>query len=241
MKSGLLFGIACALVLHVGVILFGGSLFGGNKKDHGTLAKVELLSEKDLEAEKEKPKPKEQQMAEKTEKMDSQDEKPPDANEVVRNIELSEAAKAPKLEAASLGAIEAALSGQATGGGGDFGDAMSFASGGRIGGTGKVGGGTEQSIEKAFNMAEIDQKPRAVFQSAPVYPAEMKKLQGLVTVIFIVDATGRVTNARVEKSSNSAFERPALDAVRQWKFEPAVKGGQRVPCKMRAPLRFQPR
>lgn len=239
MKIGLLFGIACAIVLHVGVILFGGSLLDGNKKDHGTLAKVELLSEKDLAAEKEKPKPKEQQAAEKTDKMDAQDEKPPDANEVVRNIELSEATKAPKLEAASLGAIEAALSGQATGGG-DFGDAMSFASGGRIGGTGKGGAG-EQAVEKAFDMTEIDQKPRVIFQTSPAIPAELRKVQGLVTVIFIVDATGRATNTKVEKSSNPAFDRPALDAVRHWKFEPAVKGGQRVPCNMRAPIRFQPK
>lgn len=237
MKTGLLFGIACAVVLHAGVILFGG-VFLGHAKDAGTLQKVELLSEKDAVVEKEKSKPKEQ-AAEKAEKIETSDEKPPDAGEVVKAIELSEAARAPKLEAASLGAIEAALSGQATGGG-DFADTLSFASGGRIGGTGKAGG-TAQTLDQAFSLTEIDQKPRAVFQTAPTYPAGMKALPGLVTVIFIVDATGRVSSPRVEKSSNPAFDRPALDAIRQWKFEPAVKAGTRVPCKMRVPIRFQPR
>ena len=53
-----------------------------------------------------------------------------------------------------------------------------------------------------------------------------------------MDASGKVANPRVEKSSHTAFNKPALEAVKQWKFEPAVKGGQRVACKMRVPIRF---
>jgi periplasmic protein TonB len=81
-----------------------------------------------------------------------------------------------------------------------------------------------------------------VFQTAPLFPSEMrgKKVEGQVTVIFIVDASGKVTDARVETANFAAFEKPALDAVRQWKFEPGVKGGQRVACRMKAPIRFQP-
>jgi protein TonB len=67
-----------------------------------------------------------------------------------------------------------------------------------------------------------------------------KNVEGVVTLIFIVDDTGRVVNPRVEKSSHPQFEAPALAAVRQWKFEPAIKGGQRVSCRMRVPFRFQP-
>jgi protein TonB len=67
-----------------------------------------------------------------------------------------------------------------------------------------------------------------------------KSLEGVVTVIFVVDSSGKVAGPRVEKSSHAEFDRPALDAVKQWKFEPAVKGGQRVACKMRVPIRFPP-
>jgi protein TonB len=56
-----------------------------------------------------------------------------------------------------------------------------------------------------------------------------------------VDETGRVVNPRVEKASYPEFEKPALEAVRQWKFEPAIKGGKRVSCRMRVPFRFQPK
>jgi protein TonB len=236
MKINLSLGIACAVALHAGFILFGGLLFTGHRNDHSTLQQVELLCEDDIAAEKEKPKEPE---IEKSEEMDTETEQPPDA-EIIRNIELSAAAAAPELEAASLSAIEAALGGQA--GGGDFAEALNFSSGGRIGGMGKAGA-LDGGIENAFSLAEIDQKPRPVFQSAPVFPAEMrgKKLEGVVSILFVVDPSGKVVSPRVEKSTHPAFEKPALDAIKQWKFEPAIKAGQRVSCKMRVPIRFQPR
>ena len=174
------------------------------------------------------------------EQIENESEKPPDMAEIMRNLEMPAVADAPALDAASLSAIEAALSGIA-GAGGDFGQAMDFASGGKIGGTGKAGS-TDDQFDGAFSLAEIDQKPRPVFQAAPVYPSEMrgKNVEGVVTVLFIVDATGRVGSPRVEKSTAAAFEKPALDAVKRWKFEPAVRAGQRVACKMRVPIRFQP-
>ena len=102
--------------------------------------------------------------------------------------------------------------------------------------------GQDGQLDSAFSLAEIDQKPRATFQTAPLYPAEMrgKKVEGVVAVLFVVDAAGKVVNPRVEKSTAAAFEKPALEAVRKWKFEPAIKAGQRVACKMRVPIRFQP-
>jgi hypothetical protein len=33
---------------------------------------------------------------------------------------------------------------------------------------------------------------------------------------------------------------PAIEAVKKWRFEPALKGVQRVACAMRAPIRFRP-
>ncbi|MBI1851247.1 MAG: energy transducer TonB [Planctomycetes bacterium] len=237
MKLAWSLGILFAVVLHVGVLLFGGLLFMSKKGVQATLQQVELLSD-DASTEKENEKKKEAP-PETREELKTDTEQPPDAAEIVRNLELSAAAEAPALEAVSLSAIEQALSGQS--GGGEFGDALSFSSGGRIGGTGTAGA-MDENLESAFTLAEIDQKPRAVFQAAPLYPAEMrgKKVEGSVIVIFVVDSDGKVTSPRVEKSSHPAFEKPAVDAVKQWKFEPAVKAGQRVDCKVRVPIRFQP-
>ena len=234
----LLLGFLCAALLHGGFVLFGGLLFGTGKEDHGTTREVELLSAEELEQKKEEEK-KEEDPTEREEEMETETEEVPDASEVIRSLEFTPVAE-PALDAASLSAIELALSGQ-LGGSNDFASAVDFASGGRIGGVGKAGA-AEEELESAFSLTEIDQKPRAIFQAAPLYPSEMrnKKVEGVVTLIFVVDAAGKVTNPRVEKSTHPAFERPALDAVKQWKFEPGLKGGQRVGCKMRVPIRFQP-
>jgi len=238
MRASWWFGIFAAVVFHAGVLLFGGWFFMDRKPDAGTIQQVELVSEVDAGNQKEQPKP-EEKKEEQIEDLQTQEEKPPDAAELIRSLESTD--RAPALEAASLGAIEAALSGLGGGGGGDFAEALTFASGGGIGGLGKAGG-TDQRGEEAFSLAEIDQKPRAVFQGSPVYPSEMrgKKVEGVVSVIFIVDAAGKVENPRVEKSSHAAFESPAVSAVRKWKFEPGVRAGQRVASKMRVSIRFPP-
>jgi protein TonB len=236
MKLGWILGITAAVLVHVFVLLFGGLFVPDAKPNAGKVTPVDLVG--DVEEEKPKDKPIEE--PKEPEELETESEAPPDAVEIVRSMESAPINDAPALEAASLSAIEAALNGQ--GGGGDFGESLSFASGGRIGGTGK-NGPLGESADTAFSLAEIDQKPRAVFQSAPMYPSELraKKVEGSVIVIFVVDASGKVIEPRVEKTDHPAFDKPALDAVRQWKFEPAVKGGARVACKMRVPIRFQPR
>lgn len=242
MKIAPILGVVGAVLLHALFLLFGGLIFGHEAENKGTTQQVDLLSETEAEAEKKKEeeKKKEQANEEEKEKIEAEQEQVPDAEEIVRNLELTPSNDAPALEAASLAAIEQALSGQG-GGGGDFDEALSFASGGRIGGTGRAGS-LEEKIESAFSLTEIDQKPRPLFQTLPLFPAEMrgKKIEGIVTLTFVVDAAGKVINLKVLKSTHPAFEKPAIDAVKQWKFEPAVKGGQRVPCKMRAPIRFPP-
>jgi protein TonB len=234
MRIGVFLGIVGAIILHAGFILFGGLLFLDDEKDYGTLQQVELISD-DVAAEKDQKKPEDT-----TEELETEPEDVPDAAEIIRNLEMPMPNDAPELEAASLSAIEAALN-SAGGGGGDFANALDFASGGRIGGTGKAGALDEQ-LDNAFSLAEIDQKPRPVFQAAPLYPGEMrgKKVEGVVSVLFVVDSSGKVANPRVEKSSHPAFDKPAIEAVKKWRFEPAIKGGQRVACKMRAPIRFRP-
>jgi protein TonB len=239
-KAWTVVGIVGALVVHAAILLFGGVLFFRIEEDHASKRDVELVAE-DVK----KDKTDEQQPEDRPKEEIKQDkETPPDPNQAIKSVDSAVTGDdAPALDAASLSAIEAALNGGgASGGAGDFGGAASLQGGGRIGGTGKVGAADEQ-VDAAFSMSEIDQRPRAVHQVAGAYPSEMRSrnVEGVVTLIFIVDETGRVANPRVEKASHPEFEKPALDAVRQWKFEPAVKAGKRVGCRMRVSVRFQPR
>lgn len=236
MKTSLFLAIAVAIAFHAGFILFGGMLFANQEVTHGNLEQVDLLSE--TSAEKEKPKEEQTEAkANDPKEIETEKEQPPDASEIVKNLEMSSVSNAPALEAASLSSIEAALSGQ-EGGGGEFSESLSFASGGRIGGTGKAGS-LGENLENAFSLGEIDQKPRVLFQATPTFPQGMGSVEGVVTILFIVDLNGKVMNPKVEKSTHKEFEKPALDAVKQWKFEPAIKGGERVSCKMRVPIRFK--
>ena len=58
-----------------------------------------------------------------------------------------------------------------------------------------------------------------------VYPAELmgKALEGRVKVNCRINNRGQVESAEVVESNDPAFSEPALAAVRQWKFDPAVK------------------
>ena len=42
----------------------------------------------------------------------------------------------------------------------------------------------------------------------------------------------------VQRSSDPVFERPALAAVKQWRFEPGKRKGQAVRFRMRVPITF---
>jgi protein TonB len=233
-----------ALALHVLVLLFGGIFFLGHEPEQASKRDVEIVTES-VEKDREKEAEKQEETPE--DELAAKDDAPPDPEQAMQQAPDAPTGgdDAPALDAASLSAIEAALSGQGAAAGGDFGGTgASLASGGRIGGTGKGGGGGgDDEFSGAFSMSEIDQRPRAVFQVAGNYPTELRsqKVEGVVSLIFIVDETGRVVNPRVEKSSHREFETPALEALRQWKFEPAIKAGKRVSCRMRVPIRFQPR
>lgn len=231
----LLLGLLAAIAVHAVVLLFGGIFFMHDpvKKDERKVLDIEPLTE-----EKQKQEPETKVVEEPVEETP---EKPPDMTEVVKMQEqLSAAMAAPALDAVSLSALEGALSGSS--GRGDFAIGANLASGGRIGGTGASGGEGEDGAlgEGIFSLSELDQQPRAIFQATPIYPIEMrqKKQPGEVYLLFVVDAQGRVQNPRVEKSSDSAFEKPALEAVRQWKFEPAIRNGRKVATKLRIPIRF---
>ncbi|MFZ5494597.1 MAG: TonB family protein [Verrucomicrobiota bacterium] len=75
-----------------------------------------------------------------------------------------------------------------------------------------------------------DVMPKPVRRQPPIYPynARMAGLNGKVLVGFIINTKGEVINPHVVRSNNPWFERPALDAILKWKFEPALKAGRPV-------------
>ena len=90
-----------------------------------------------------------------------------------------------------------------------------------------------------FSMADLDQKPRPVFQPSPSLSGKLRRrTPATVYVIFIVDENGRVVQPKVQRSTDPAFERPALNAIKRWRFEPGKRGGEPVRFRMRVPITF---
>ncbi len=107
-----------------------------------------------------------------------------------------------------------------------------------VGGMGADTGGTGLDV---FDVADLERRPEAVAQVPPVYPAELRKarIEGTVTLIFLLNESGLVEDPRVDASTHPEFEKPALDAVRKWRFRPGMREGQAVKTFMRLPMRFR--
>jgi len=120
---------------------------------------------------------------------------------------------------------------------------VALGSGGALAGFGEIRSLTsaEAVQEDTFDVSDLEKRPEAVSQVAPTYPAELRKakVEGLVTLIFVLDETGRVEDPRVENSSRAEFEKPALEAIRKWRFSPGQKDGQPVRTYIRIPMRFR--
>lgn len=96
-----------------------------------------------------------------------------------------------------------------------------------------------QDVEALFSIADLDQKPRIVYQPSPILTKEMRsKLPGTVYIIFVVDQQGKVQNPIVQKASDPVFEKSAINAIKQWKFEPGKRNGRPVRFRMRVPITF---
>jgi len=87
---------------------------------------------------------------------------------------------------------------------------------------------------------DYDAPPRLLRQTRPRYPQEafVKKVEGTVVLEILIDASGRVSRARVIESV-PLLDAAARDAVSEWLFQPAVKRGHPVPAIAHAPVRFR--
>jgi len=95
--------------------------------------------------------------------------------------------------------------------------------------------------DETFDVSELEKRPEPVSQVAPTYPPELRKakIEGLVTLVFVLNEEGHVEEPRVENSSRPEFEKPALEAIRKWRFRPGMKSGQAVRTFVRVPMRFR--
>ena len=85
-----------------------------------------------------------------------------------------------------------------------------------------------------FVPAKITHKEPAV------YPQAMKRsgLRGEVLLGFVITKEGNVSNVVVLNSNNPGFNEAAIEALKEWKFEPAQHDGKPEDAKMRLTIVF---
>jgi TonB family protein len=89
-----------------------------------------------------------------------------------------------------------------------------------------VGGAVGGVIE----LKDLEKPPKLIKKVDPVYPEEAKKqgIQGVVVIEATTDEQGNVIQTEILKSESSLLNQPAVDALRQWKYEPVYKEGKPV-------------
>jgi periplasmic protein TonB len=81
--------------------------------------------------------------------------------------------------------------------------------------------------------------PRKIVGATPIYPAlaQAARQEGVVILETIIDARGAVEKVHVLRGY-PLLDQAAIDAVRQWRFTPALLNGQPVPVVMTVTVNF---
>ena len=95
---------------------------------------------------------------------------------------------------------------------------------------------------RAYNLQEIDTRPKAVHMVQPIYPFEAKaqEIEGKVVVNLVVTKEGTARDVSVfESSPEGVFDQAAIEAAKQWIFDPGKIGGEPVETRIRVPFVFK--
>ncbi len=97
----------------------------------------------------------------------------------------------------------------------------------------------------ARTEARIDRAPRPLAGNpVPSYPraALRNGSEGNVVLNIVVGTDGLPMDVQVVERGGTrdrAFDRAAVEAARQWRFEPALRDGEAVPSTVRLPIEFR--
>src|SRR5271165_766205 len=83
--------------------------------------------------------------------------------------------------------------------------------------------------------------PKATYAPDPAYPDEARraKYQAQVVLWLVVDTEGSPQRIRVQQAAGMGLDEKAIDAVQQWRFEPATRNGQPVPVMINVEVNFR--
>jgi len=103
----------------------------------------------------------------------------------------------------------------------------------------KAAAARREKLTKAIHVGGQVRPPIKVKEVAPVYPAiaQSARVQGDVVIEMTIDDAGKVADARVVKSV-PMLDQAALDAVRQWEYQPSLLNGVPTAVVMTVTVKF---
>lgn len=99
----------------------------------------------------------------------------------------------------------------------------------------------EEFGELDETMADFLQPPTPVWELRPLYPEQCKKrnIEGAVILQVGIDVEGNVIDVELLKSAHRDLDQSAVDALRQWKYQPVKKEGEPVPVTFTVTVDFK--
>lgn len=90
------------------------------------------------------------------------------------------------------------------------------------------------------HSADEKTPPKILQKVQPAYPPEAREkgIQGIVVLQVVVDKTGQAESIHV-KSGDPLLAPAAVDAVRQWRWEPTIVGNQPVSVTTKITVNFK--
>jgi len=94
--------------------------------------------------------------------------------------------------------------------------------------------------EKIYELTNDITPPRLIHRVNPTYSPGSKgvRLEGSVYLEMVITSRGEPGAVRVVKSLAEDVDRAALDAVKQWRFDPARKDGKPVAVRVTVEVAF---
>ncbi len=91
-----------------------------------------------------------------------------------------------------------------------------------------------------FKVGKGVAPPRVLNQHEPEFSEEARqaKYQGVITLSLVVDESGNVGDLQIVRPLGLGLDEKAVNAVSDWKFQPATKDGQPVPVQIAVEVDF---
>lgn len=100
---------------------------------------------------------------------------------------------------------------------------------------------SEPGAGHVFQPSEVDQRIVPLYRKIPEISVSLLKSvrNPRVRVLFVVNIDGSVQDVRVLHGTQPEFDRKVVEAIRQWRFRPAMRQGRKVRCIAELPVWVQ--